>query len=156
MYTGKTSKKFSWAIGFSSLFGLWQKNLCFYRKIFGNVVKTTFYVSRGKLTEQPFSKEVLKTAGLSDNFWSFQNNGGKFFQGWQNGKRYPGEQPKEKTFYNVRGNILWKLFFKRETFAIFSDSGRFLLLVKTFARFAKPAIWLCVELLGEQQFFNYI
>ena len=58
----KNVKKYSWAIGFSSFFGFWQKNLCFHRKVFGNVVKTTFYVSRGKLTEQHFSKEVLKTS----------------------------------------------------------------------------------------------
>ena len=98
---------------FSSFFGLWQKNLCFYRKVFGNVVKTTFYVSRGKLTEQHFWKEVLKTSGLSDNFWSFRDNGGEIFQGWQSSKSCPREQ------------LMEKVFLKTEKFVFFSDSERF-------------------------------
>ena len=107
----KNVKKNSWTIGFSSFLDFHKKNLCFYRNVFGRVVKTTFYVSRGKLSEHHFWNEVLKTSGLSDNFWSFRDNGGKIFQGWQKSKRCPGEQPKEKVFY-------------KEKIRFFSDSER--------------------------------
>ena len=58
---GKTSKKYSWKIGFSSFLEFDKKKLYFCRKVFGRVVKSTFYVSRGTLTAQHFRKEVLKT-----------------------------------------------------------------------------------------------
>ena len=91
-------------------FGLWQKNLYFYTNVFGRVVKTTFYVSRGTLSEQNFWKEVLKTSGLLDSFWNFRDKGGKIFQGLQNSKRCPGEQLK-------------KVFIERKS-RFFSDSER--------------------------------
>ena len=94
----KNVEKNSWTIGFSSFFEFDKKNLYFYTNVFGRVVKTTFYVSRGTLSEQNFWKEVLKTSGLSVNFWSFWVNGGKIFQGLQNSKRCPGEQAKGKVF----------------------------------------------------------
>ena len=55
--------------------------------------------------------EVLKTRGFSKNFWSFRDNGGKVFQGWQNSNRCPRVQ-------------FMKIFFKREKFALFSDCER--------------------------------
>ena len=104
---------------FFVFFGLSQEKPVFTRKtcvfsgtFFGRVVKTTIYVSRGTLSEHLFWKEVLKTSGLSDNFWSFRDNGGKIFQGWQNKKRCPGEQPKEK-------------FFEKRIFRFFSNSEQF-------------------------------
>ena len=54
-------KKYSWTIGFSSFLEFYKKKLHFYRKVFGRIVKTTFYVSRVTLTAQHFRKEVLKT-----------------------------------------------------------------------------------------------
>ena len=100
-------------------------------------------MSRGKLTEQHFSKEVLKTSGLPDNFWSFRDNGGNFFR-------------VGKTAKDIQGNSLWKIFLKTEKLAFFSILNVFLLLAKTFARFAKPAIWICVEVMGEKLCFNYL
>ena len=94
----KNVKKNTWAFVFSSFLDFDKKSLCFYRKVFGNVVKTTFYVSRGTLTEQHFWKDSLKTSGLSDNFWSFRDNVGKLFQVWQNSKLCPREQLMEKIF----------------------------------------------------------
>ena len=140
----KNVEKNSWTIGFSSFLEYDKKNLYFYTKVFGRVVKTTFYVSRGTLSEQTFWKEVLKTSGLSDNFWSFRDNGGKHFQGWRSSKRCPGEQPKEK------------VFLKRESFDFLRFWAIFLLLAKYFARFAKPAIWECHEVIGGNHFFKYI
>ena len=140
----KNGKKNSWTIGFSSFLDFHKKNLCFFRNVFGRVVKTTIYVSRGTLSEHHFWKEVLETSGLSDNFWSFRDNGGKIFQGWQNSKRCPGEQPKEK------------FFIKRKFCFFFQFWAIFLLLAKNFARFAKIAIYVNVEIFGEKHFLKFI
>ena len=106
----KNVKKNSWTIVFSSFLDFHKKNLCFYRNVFGRVVKTTFYVSRGKLSEHHFWNDVLKTSGLSDSFWNFRDKGGKIFQGLQNSKRRPGEQLKK--------------VFIESTSRFFSDSER--------------------------------
>ena len=50
-------KKWSWTIASSSFLDFEKKNLCFYRKVSSKLVKNTFYVSRGTLTEQHFWKE---------------------------------------------------------------------------------------------------
>ena len=56
---------------------------------------------------------------------------------------------------DVRGNIFWKLFFKRETFAVFFRFWAIsLLLAKNFARFAKPATKVSVEVFGENHIWN--
>ena len=106
MYRGKNFENNCWTIGFSSFLDFDKKNLCFCRKVFGRVVKNTFGVSSGTLTDQIFRMEVLKTRGVSKIFWSFRDNGGKIFQGWQNSNRCPREQ-------------FMKIFFKREKFALF-------------------------------------
>ena len=61
-----------------------------------------------------------------------------------------------KTAKDVQGNSLWKKFFKNRKIRFFSILSVFLLLAKSFARFAKPAIWLCVEVMREKHCFNYI
>ena len=62
-----------------------------------------------------------------------------------------------KTANYVQGNSLWKKFFKYRNFRFFFQFWAiFLLLAKTFARFAKPAIRVCVEVFGEKHFFKYI
>ena len=61
-----------------------------------------------------------------------------------------------KTAKYVQGNSFWKKFFKNRKIRFFPILSVFLLLAKTFARFAKHAIWPCVEVMGEKHCFNYI
>ena len=91
---------------FFVFFGFWQEKPVILQEVFGRVVQNTFDVSSGTLTEQIFRMEVLETRGFSKNFWSFRDNGGKIFR-------------LGKTTIDVRGNSLWKLFSKREKFALF-------------------------------------
>ena len=111
MYGERISKKSSWTIGFSSFLDFDKKTLCFCRNVFGRVVKTTFDVSSGTLTEQHFRMKVLKTRGFSDNFWSFRDNGGKTFSGL-------AKQQK------MSAGTLYEFFFQKRKFAILSDSER--------------------------------
>ena len=78
------------------------------------------------------------------NFEVFGKMAEKIFQGWQNGKRCPREQFMKKVFKKQKISLFFQLW------AFFS------LLAKTFARFAKPAIWVCVEVIGEKHFFKCI
>ena len=55
-----------------------------------------------------------------------------------------------------KGTAYGESFLKTEKLAFFPILSVFLLLVNTFARFAKPAIWLSVEVMGEKHCFNYI
>ena len=80
-----------------------------------------------------------------NKFWSFRDNGGKNFPGLAKRQKMSAGTVYEKKFLKNR-----KFHFFFQIWAIFS------LLAKTFARFAKPAIWVCVEVIGEKHFFKYI
>ena len=53
-----------------------------------------------------------KLEGFRKNFWKFRSNRGKVFHTWQNSNRCPREQ------------FMKNFFFKREKFALFSNSVR--------------------------------
>ena len=78
-----------------------------------------------------------------DKFWSFWDNGGKIFSGLAKRQKMSAGTVYEKNFLKNR-----KYHFFFQLWAIFS------LLAKTFARFAKPAIWVCVEVIGKNIFSN--
>ena len=138
----RSHKKDSWTIASSSFLDFEKKNLCFYRKVFSRVVKTTFYVSRGTLTEQHFWKEACKNWGFLHIFRNFRENGEKHCSGL--------EKQQEKS----RGTVYGKTVFKREKIAFFPILSDFLLLAKKFGRFAKPAIYVSVEVFVEKHFLK--
>ena len=141
MYRGKTSKKNCWTIGFSSFLDFDKKKLCFCRKVFGSVVKNTFDVSIGTLTEQDFRMQVLKTRVFLDNFWSFRDNGGTPFSGL-------AKQQKMSP-----GTVYEKIFSKGKNSLFFPIQRECLLPAKIFARVAKPAIYVSVEVFGKKHIF---
>ena len=60
-----------------------------------------------------------------------------------------------ETALDVRGTVYGKTVFKREKIAVFSDSERlFTFSEKKFGRFAKPAIYVSVELFVEKHFLK--
>ena len=61
-----------------------------------------------------------------------------------------------KTAIDVRGNSLWKIFSKEKNSLFFPIVSECLLPAKIFARVAKPAIYVSVEVFGEKQFLKYI
>ena len=61
-----------------------------------------------------------------------------------------------KTAIDVRGNSLWKIFSKEKISLFFPIVMECLLPAKIFARVAKPAIYVSVEVFGEKQFLKYI
>ena len=62
-----------------------------------------------------------------------------------------------KAAKDVRGNSLWKIFFQmRKIRYFFRFWAVFLLLAKKFARFAKIAIYVSVEVFGEKHFLKFI
>ena len=75
----------------------------------------------------------------------------KFSGQWR--KNFSGLAKQQKM---SKGTASGKSFSKTEKFAFFPILSVFLLLGKTFARFAKHAIWPCVEVMGEKHCFNYI
>ena len=133
----KRQKTYFSTNGFSSFLDFEKKNLCFYRKFFSRVVKTTSYVSRGPLTEQHLRKEVLKTWGFSNKFKVLGTMAENLF--WIG-----------KTAIDVRReHIIEKCFQKRKIHYVFPFLSDYLVWAKKFARFAEPAIYGFVEAFGD-------
>ena len=98
-------------------------------------------MSIGKLTEQHFSKEVLKTSGLSDNFEVFGTMAENIFR--------VGETAKMS-----RGTAQSKSFLKRKSFA-YSDSERFSYFWrKTLTDLGNPQSTYTWKFLGKNIFWN--
>ena len=118
--------------------------MCFCRKVFGRVVKKTFNVSSGTLTEQDFRMQVLKTRVFLDNFWSFRDNGGTLFSGLAKQQKISA------------GTVYEKNFWKEKNSLFFPIQSECLLPAKIFAWVAKPAIYVSVEVFGEKHFLKFV
>ena len=111
----KKYQKNCWTICFSSFLDFDKKILYFCRKVFARVVKNTFDLSSGTLTEQDFRMQVLKTRVFLDNFWSFRDNGGTLLT------LFSGLAKQQKM---SAGTVYEKFFSKERKFDFFSDSVR--------------------------------
>ena len=108
MYRGKNIKKNCWTICFSSFLDFDKKILYFCRKVFARVVKNTFDLSSGTLTEQDFRMQVLKTRVFLDNFWSFRDNGGTLFSGLAKQQKMSAGTVYEKIFSKEKNSIFFR------------------------------------------------
>ena len=78
-------KYFSFQLFFSSFLDLDNTNFDFCEKIFGKVVKTTFYVSKEHFQSKNFEKNVVKF-NFRINIEAFGTPARTFLRSWQNWK----------------------------------------------------------------------
>ena len=111
MYRGITSKKLlnNW---FFVFFGFWQEKPVFLQECFKQGCQNCFWRVQWNTYRATFPNESLENSRIVGYFL-------KFSAQWRKNFFRVG-----KTAIDVSGNILWIFFFKREKFAIFSDSER--------------------------------
>ena len=144
VYGGKNFKKNCRTIGFWSFLDFEKKNLGFCRKVFGRVAKNTLTCPVEHLQSKFSEWKSWKLEDFRKVFEVFGTRMEKLFQGWQNSNRCPREQ-------------FMKTFFpKRKIRSFFPILSQCLLPAKFFARVAKRAIFVSVEVFGEKQFEIYI
>ena len=111
MYRGITSKKplNNW---FFVFFGFWQEKPVFLHESFWQGCQNYFRRVQWNTYRAKFSNESLENSRIFEYVLKFSAQWRKTFFGVG------------KTAIDVRGKSLWNFFFKREKFAIFSDSER--------------------------------
>ena len=109
MYRGKISKKIVEQFVFRLFWILTRKYFC--RKVFARVVKNTFDLSSGTLTEQHFRMKSWKLEDFRINFGVFGTMAENLFQCWQNSNGCPREH-------------FMRNFFQKRKIRFFSDSVR--------------------------------
>ena len=140
MYTWKSSLKKLLSNWFFRLFLEFDKKTCvFTGKFLAMLSKLLFTCPEENLQSNISERKSWKLQDFRIIFEVFGTMAEKFFR-------------VGKTAKDVQGNSLWKKFFKNGKNRFFPILSVFLLLAKTFARFAKPAIWLCVEIMGRNIF----
>ena len=142
LYGGKNVKKSCGTIGFWSFLDFEKKNLCFRRKVFGRVVKNTLTCPVEHLQSKFSERKSWKLEDFRKIFEVFGTRMEKLFQCWQNSNRCPREQFM-KTFFQ-----------KRKIRSFFPILSQCLLPAKFFARVAKPASYVSVEVFGIKTIFE--
>ena len=136
MYWGKTSKKTLEQLVFRLFWTLTRKTCVF----------TGRFLSKLSILLSTCPEEQLQSNTSERKSWKLQD----FRILFEVFGTMAEKNLAEKKEIDIRGNSLWKSFFQKRKFRYFFWFWAvFLLLAKTFARFAKPAIYVCVEVFGE-------
>ena len=142
-YICKNVKKNCWTIGFSSFWDFDKRNLCFCRKMFWQGCQKNFRRVQWNTYRAIFPNGSLENWRIFEKIFEvFGTMMEKLFQGWQNSNRCPREQFM-KTFFH-----------KRKIRSFFPILSQCLLPAKFFARVAKPAIYVSVEVFGGKTIFE--
>ena len=120
-----------------------RKSCIFTGKFFAGLSKLLSTCPKEHLESNISERKSWKLESFWIFFEFFGTNADNFFQCWQNSDICPREQ-------------FMDFFFKREKLAIFSNLSDCLLPAKFFARVAKPAIYLSVEVFGEKHILKFI
>ena len=121
-----------------------KKNLCFCRKFFWQGCQKYFRRVQWNTYRANFRNGSLENSRIFEKFSKFLG------QCWKNLSRVG------KTAIDVRGNSLWKFFSKEKNSLFFPILCECLLPAKNFARVAKTAICVSVEVFGEKHSLKYI
>ena len=146
MYRRKTSLKKDLEHLIYRHFWTWTRKTCIVNgKFFAGLSNLLFTCPEEHLQSSVSERKSWKLKDFRINFEIFGTMVKNIFQGWQNSNRFPGEQFMEK-------------FFSQEEISLFFPilSGFFLLQAKTFARFAKSAVYSCLEVFMEKHFLKFI
>ena len=144
VYRGITSKKLlnNW---FFVFFGFWQEKPVFLHESFWQCCQKYFRRVQWNTYRATIPNESLEDSRIFEYVLKFSAQWRQTFFGVG------------RTAIDVRGKSLWIFFFKREKFAFFPIPSECLLPEKIFARVAKPAIYVSVEVFGKKRhFLKYI
>ena len=128
VYRGKNVKQYSWKIGFSFFSDFNKKSCGFTGKFLAVLSKLLSTCLEEPLKSNIYGKKSWKLQDLRIIFEVYGTMAEKLFQGWRSTNRCPREH-----FTNF-------FFQKRDIRYFFRFRATSLLLAKTFAIFAKPAI----------------
>ena len=126
-------------------FGLWQEKLVFLAKFLARLSKALFTYPEEQLQSNIFERNSWKFEQFRITFEVFGTIAENLFQGWKNSNRCPGNRFWEKKHFQKR-----RIRYFIQFWAIF------LILAKSFTRFAKAAIYVSVEVSGEKILEVYI